>query len=139
MSQLDILIVDDDYLIVTLHTMHLKRAGVLNNLVSKHNGREALDYIDEHVNGSDSRFLVLLDINMPVMNGWEFLDQLQERDYADGVYVVMVSSSVDASDIQKSKEYTQVIDYIEKPLTNVQIDQLKQLGPLKELMKMKTD
>jgi CheY-like chemotaxis protein len=139
MSQLDILIVDDDYLISTLHTMHLKRAGVQNNLISKHNGKETLDYIDEHANGSGSRFLVLLDINMPVMNGWEFLDQLQERDYADGVYVVMVSSSVDASDIRKSKEYPQVIDYIEKPLTNVQIDQLKQLDPLKELMKMKPD
>ena len=61
-------------------------------------------------------FLIVLDINMPVMNGWEFLDKLNTIAIKPLVKVIIVTSSIDSSDKDKAKEYDQVFEFMEKPL-----------------------
>jgi CheY-like chemotaxis protein len=60
-----------------------------------------------------------LDINMPVMDGWEFLDEfnLLPKDALKECSVIMHTSSIDPRDIERAKTYSVVIDYITKPLT----------------------
>lgn len=62
--------------------------------------------------------LLLLDINMPQKLGYELLDELEEKfDDMDNLHVIMVTSSNLRNDLEKSSKFTNVIGYIEKPLT----------------------
>lgn len=65
----------------------------------------------------DEKTLILLDINMPVMNGWDFLNQYLEKNQHRKDKIIMLSSSIDFQDQQKAKKYDCVEGFIEKPLT----------------------
>ncbi len=82
------------------------------------NGKEGLSKVAG--NGPD---LIFLDINMPVMNGFEFLAEVQKEKLCPNAKIVMLSSSINPSDKQKSESFPQVIDYIIKPLTTEKIMQ----------------
>ncbi len=79
------------------------------------NGREAIDYLDS-VAGTTDEVLVLLDLNMPEMNGWDFLETCKERPYSEKIRVVVVTSSLFREDQKKAEAYEQVIGYFTKPL-----------------------
>jgi CheY-like chemotaxis protein len=115
-SELKILLVDDDKIMLFLHEMFLRRSGILHDTILCYNGLEALEYLDAQ-QSQETAFLVLLDINMPVMNGWEFLEAINERPYLDRVHVLMVSSATEESEKQKAFAFRQVIDYQQKPLS----------------------
>ena len=118
--------VDDDRIFNLLHTRYFEKAGVSQAAIkSFRSGEECITYLDEHGSSEETVFLVLLDITMPVMDGWDFLNALQDRDYRDNAVIVMVSSSVDGSDKEKAIAYDQVMDYVEKPLSPRFIDRLK--------------
>ena len=122
----ELLLVDDDRIFNLLHTRFFEKAGVsLSCLKSFRGGDECISYLDGHASSAQTIFLVLLDITMPVMDGWDFLEELQDRSYKDNMLVVMVSSSVDGADKEKAKTYSQVLDYVEKPLSPSFIEQLK--------------
>jgi CheY-like chemotaxis protein len=75
----------------------------------------------------------LLDINMPVMNGWEFLQAVQTTDFADSLSVIMVTSSIDQGDREQARQFKQVITFMEKPLN---VETCKQILHLPELSNM---
>ncbi|WP_289042029.1 response regulator [uncultured Zobellia sp.] len=89
------------------------------------NGEEALNYIKENQNNPEALpHLILLDIDMPIMDGFQFLKAYEslEANMSKKIAIYMVSSSVDPEDIEKAKSYTSVIDYLSKPLKS---DELK--------------
>ena len=59
------------------------------------------------------------------MNGWEFLDAVNQSLFGYSIFVAIVSSSVDLDDLEKAKGYPQVIAYIDKPLNNNALQLLK--------------
>ena len=64
--------------------------------------------------------LIVLDINMPIMDGWDFLDHFYKEEYTSffkDTKVIVLSSTIDPADINKSKTYPMVIDFISKPIT----------------------
>ena len=67
--------------------------------------------------------LIFLDLNMPEVNGWQFLEVLTEKQ--NQTQVVIVTSSTSKHDKEKAQKYAQVIDFIEKPLTKNTILSLK--------------
>lgn len=110
-----VVIVDDDSVVLFLHKVLLDRSVLPSAEGSFKNGKEALDYISS--NGvREIPYLILLDINMPVMNGWDFLEAIQEKEFKENIFVAMVTSSINANDMQHALQYPQVIDYLEKPL-----------------------
>lgn len=123
------LIADDDDMVIFLHKIAVVESDLSKKPVIAINGSEALDYILKH---PDNTFLVLLDINMPEMDGWEFLDAIQK--VSSRILVVMVTSSVDSRDRKKAKTYPQVIEYIEKPLTIGTCTHIKNLPEVAALM-----
>lgn len=131
--KLKTLIVDDDEMVIFLHKIAVADSGLSPHPDAVINGRLALDYISQNAD-SDISFLILLDINMPEMDGWEFLDAIQKLDSAAGIYVVMVTSSVDHRDRKRAQAYNQVIDYIEKPLTVSTCSLIKNLDQLQNLI-----
>ncbi|MCH8558555.1 MAG: response regulator [Balneolia bacterium] len=120
-----LLIVDDDKIILMLHKRIVMREQMGENPQSFLNGKEALEYIKRH-NSADDLHLVLLDINMPVMNGWQFLDALEAEELKAAVHVAMVTSSTDHSDLQTSRKYARVFDFLVKPLAPESLARLKQ-------------
>jgi CheY-like chemotaxis protein len=115
-SELKIVLVDDDKIMLFLHEMFLKKTGVLCETILCYNGQEALDFLDTQ-QSAQTTFLVLLDINMPIMNGWEFLSSIRDRPHLPPVHVVMVSSATEESERERAFSFAHVIDYQAKPLT----------------------
>ncbi len=131
--KLEVLIVDDDDMVIFLHKIAVAESGLSPKPAVMSNGKQALDYISRH-HTPNTAFLVLLDINMPEMDGWEFLDAIQTLSFKAPVSVVMVTSSVDNRDRKKANTYSQVIDYIEKPLSIISCAQIKNLPQVVDLI-----
>jgi CheY-like chemotaxis protein len=92
---------------------------------SKSNGQEALEYLaDLQSSGQDFPQLILVDINMPILNGWEFLTAYETLQAPNPVHIYMLSSSVYENDIEKAKSFKTVQGFISKPLS---IDRLTEL------------
>ncbi len=90
-------------------------------VVSFTDAQSGLDYVKECVGNTadDVRLLVLLDIYMPVMNGWDFLKEygLFSDTIGSKVKIWLLSSSISKADMNRSKEYASVLGYAVKPLT----------------------
>ena len=71
--------------------------------------------------------LILLDLNMPLMDGWEFLDAVAELSITEKVCVFILTSSINPDDIEKSKGYEEVKGYFSKPLDNNNISRMQLL------------
>lgn len=89
-----------------------------------YDGREALDILlDRSQNTPD---LIFLDINMPGMNGHEFLKEYNAVSENKSPIVIILTSSSEESDIEKTKEYNNVIEYLTKPLRHETLAALRQ-------------
>ena len=122
---INVLIVDDDKMITLLHKVMVVKTKICTTpplLFS--DGKMALEFLLSEYN-PEERYLVLLDINMPVLNGWEFLDSIQPERFANNLFVIIVTSSVDSSDKLKAKTYPQVIGFLEKPLRSESCEFIK--------------
>ena len=117
-------IIDDDQVIILLHKVQLKKQLPDQPIYVFCDARAGLESIVSLDSGGQ-KILIFLDINMPEMNGWEFLDQLQKHVNFSDIKVVIVTSSLSKSDKDKSLEYPLVIDYWEKPMAADQLIILK--------------
>ena len=113
---LNIVIVDDDAVVLFLHKILMQKCSPDSTIHDFKRGNEALNFIAELRKNSADAILILLDINMPGINGWQFLEQLQNIS-KEKVFVVMVTSSINSADKKKAAEYPLVLDFLEKPLS----------------------
>ncbi len=122
-----VFLVDDDPINNLINRRLLGKTGISNQIDEFLGGEEALEKINELE--PDNSLLILLDINMPVLNGWEFLNRYLEI-YPDRKdKIVILSSSIDFQDRQRAEEYQIVSGFLEKPLTLDKISgQLEKYG-----------
>ncbi len=118
-----ILIIDDDIGVLFLHDIILTESRLIASPLSFSNAESGLEYLKSQ-DYPGNRALIFLDINMPKMNGWQFLDHLEKEIKHVDVKVVMVTSSLSKAEKEKSKEYCRVIDFWEKPMEEVQVHDL---------------
>lgn len=123
-TPLEILVVDDDKVVALLHKNQLRCSKVEPSPVICSNGREALDYLLKN-DFPGKNFLILLDLNMPLVNGWKFLNKLKKDPPQAKIYVVIVTSSINQKDYLKAKTYEQVIHYCHKPLSPTCLSNIK--------------
>ncbi|MEQ6167190.1 MULTISPECIES: response regulator [unclassified Ekhidna] len=110
-----ILLVDDDPIFLTLAELAIKKEQESIEIFKAMNGEEAIAFLK-----SQSVDIIFLDLNMPVMNGWEFLDALPQVDN-QGNQIYILTSSIDPSDQRKADENPFVTSMLEKPLDKEKI------------------
>lgn len=128
-----ILCVDDDSISLTISKLLLKRTGFTNDVVTAVDGSDALDYFKDlfatsSVPVEDAPALILLDINMPVMNGWEFLEAYIPlfADKLPDTKVIILSSTIDPEDFSRAKKFPVVAQFVSKPLSVENLAELKE-------------
>lgn len=117
MVKKDILVVDDDSIANFLIERIVQSTGLAGNISKALNGREALTYLKP--NGSTKKpQVILLDLNMPLMNGFEFIKAYRELDIEgkEDILIILVTSSDNPSDIEKARELG-IKYYLTKPLS----------------------
>lgn len=113
-------VVDDDFVFRTCFEILLKSEDFAADILSFEQARAALDYLRTTDPSSEAYpDLLFLDINMPEINGWQFLDEFARLPAANRTElpIFVLSSSIDPRDLQRSREYESVLGYIAKPLT----------------------
>jgi CheY-like chemotaxis protein len=119
-----ILCVDDDPLTLMLNKKAISKTLNSEQIHTATNGKEALLYFNEQ---KDHPELIFLDLNMPVMDGWEFLDYFTETMGSDieNIKIIILSSSVNPEDYKKAKTYPVVIEFLNKPITQSDLEKVK--------------
>lgn len=128
-----ILCIDDDPITLMLCKKVITKASFSNEIITSQNGEEALHYFNTiKSNNTEDKpnqhpQLIFLDLNMPVMGGWEFLDHFSTTDYSEfnTTKVIVLSSTIDPEDLEKAKTYPMVIDFLSKPITIAMLEYLK--------------
>lgn len=114
-----ILLVDDDEPTNVLHQMELEEAGISETIITIDNAEEALQYLIEASEGKHKvPDLIFLDINMPGMDGWEFLHEYEALDLRDKaeIILIMLTTSLNPDDKTKAESFEIVKGFLNKPL-----------------------
>ena len=112
-----ILLIDDNDADNELHQIAIDRLGCAENIQVAHDGQEALGLLQNPGECSELD-LIFLDINMPGMNGWEFLEEYKSlaQEQKARALVLMLSASPGSGDKEKSESFEDVSGLIEKPI-----------------------
>jgi len=125
---ISILLVDDDEINNFISIKLIKKAVDNADIKACLNGRFAIDELSEMQKEDPSRLpdFILLDINMPIMNGWEFLDEYKRLhiDPLGKSKIYIISSSVFSNDISKARSYPLVRNFVSKPLS---VEKIKEM------------
>ncbi len=136
-----LLIIDDDPVTIKICELVINNSNFAKEIVTHSNGKESIDYFSsyferkkkgEQVEAAPD--LIFLDLNMPVMDGWEFLENYL-RKYSDRLpqtKIAILSSSINPEDFIRAQQYDIVIDFIHKPLVASLMEELKEHEQLKK-------
>jgi len=114
-----ICLIDDDEIYIFLMKKSFIAMGVNNEVLSFLNGADAIEELIKLKNNDEILpSIILLDINMPIMDGWEFLKEFRKlhSNISQKIKVYIVSSSIANEDIEKSKTFPEIVDYLTKPV-----------------------
>jgi CheY-like chemotaxis protein len=122
MLQIDtILLIDDDFATNYLHKKIISKLDINCSVEVATNGKDGIDKLlalNETINNKDALVLIFLDLNMPVMDGWGFLETFEEikPTLNFSIKLFIVSSSINLDDESKARSNHQVLDYLPKHL-----------------------
>lgn len=117
----NIMLIDDDQISNFIAEKLLKRMNVCDHITVVLNGMEAKQHI---LNSPELPQLGLVDVNMPLMNGFEFMHWFEHSEFKGQCKFCFFSTSIRSEDKEQAIHFSDVIDYIEKPLTEEKVQQL---------------
>ena len=126
-----VLCIDDDPISVMLCSKVIERSAFAAQTDSANNGKSALSFLEGIIKAETITYpeIILLDLNMPIMNGWEFLE-IYEENFASvfiDTKIVVLSSTIDPEDVNRTKEFSSVLTFISKPITKTSLDEITRL------------
>lgn len=118
-KKIKILFIDDDKATNFLNKHIAKSSSIIDSIYLMHSGFEAITFLKNCLTDNTKKpNLIFLDINMPAMNGWEFLEQFYalDEDLINEINVIILSSSDDPRDLNKFENNKKLSDFLRKPL-----------------------
>ncbi|EIA08247.1 response regulator [Flavobacterium frigoris] len=116
-------IIDDDKLSIKLMSMLISKNNFCEEIISFFNPQFALDELKKNCNTpTNLPDVILLDLNMPILDGWQFLDEFILLPIKKEISIFIVSSSIDPHDIEMVKKYDMVKSYIMKPINATKLE-----------------
>jgi response regulator RpfG family c-di-GMP phosphodiesterase len=120
----ELLLIDDDSITNFLHEAIIRKAEICKHISKKHNGEEAMEYLKElAANCQPFPQLIFLDLNMPVMDGFEFLESVNEVFPHLLARIYIVSTSSYPKDLDRVKKYN-IHEIIQKPLNTTSVNRI---------------
>ena len=119
MSLKTIWVIDDDPIYQIIVNKIIQKSELFSNVSSFTNGKDAVDALKKTLENNEMPpNIILLDINMPIMDGWEFMDEmvLLKSKINELIQIYIVSSSIALEDKSKAKNYPEIIAYLSKPV-----------------------
>ena len=122
----DVLLVEDDPITILVCERIMKMTSFADKVTSCLNGKMALAYLLSLKDKAHLPKIIFLDINMPVMNGWDFLIELDKVrfEFAELPEIFLLSSTIDPEDYTKAKDFLLVKGFISKPLSKEALDKI---------------
>lgn len=120
-------VIDDDQVFQLIIKKQIEMNNFECEILSFFNGQEAFDFFQKNVENDEALpELVMLDVNMPVKNGWDFLQDYQTlpSEMRSKIKLYMVTSSVIQSDIDKANDNENIISFVSKPITNEKLTEI---------------
>jgi len=114
-----ICIIDDDKVYQFMLSRIINQNNLAENIISFSDGEEALQYLtDNKANNEKIPDAIFLDANMPIMDGWQFIDEYAsiKTQLEKKIIIYMLTSSVDPVDIERASKISEISDYIVKPI-----------------------
>jgi CheY-like chemotaxis protein len=123
------MLIDDDEPTNFFTQIILEESGCTDNIKVTQGGREALDYLSKsETPGNDPNYpspdLIFLDINMPAMNGWEFLEEYKKIETDNKRVIIMLTTSLFPEDRIKAQQMPEVAGFEHKPLTEEKVKEI---------------
>ncbi len=109
-----IALVDDEEVFHWITKQFIEKLDESIQIISFYNGREALDHLKS---GQHIPDVLMVDLNMPVVNGWIFLNEFSELNLDQDITIYVVSSSIDPEDQKRAQSYAHVTSFVSKPLS----------------------
>lgn len=129
----EVLIVDDEEILLMIYQRLTIKSGLNPKPSIFTKPSEALDYIFS-INQEPAAFLILLDIHMPEINAWKFMDKLRNSSKNIDFYVAIITSSINQFDKNKAAEYREVIKFLEKPVDESSFKSILKLKKIEDLV-----
>ncbi|WP_378187133.1 response regulator [Aquimarina sp. W85] len=126
-KRLSLCLVDDDIIHQFIIKKLVQQLHQQERLLIFSNGEEAINFIKSVANGVvQLPDLILLDLNMPIMDGWQFMDEFNNiaPKLKKEIKIYVLSSSDNPDDIERAKEYERISDYLIKPINEHQLKEL---------------
>ncbi len=119
-------LVDDDPIVVFGLKKMMKLVEFCENFLVYSNGREALNaLVSIFKSNEEVPELILLDLNMPVMDGWEFLEEFTKHEPPKEITIYILTSSIDPRDKERALQFSSVSNYVVKPVTLDQLEKIR--------------
>lgn len=129
MKKVDLVyIIDDDEIIIYLTDKLIKKSDFCERVETFTDAASALARLQFSLQtGENIPEIILFDLNMPGMSGWDFIDEFKKINFEKAIPTFIFTSSIDPNDKQRSFQYPEILDFITKPLTKQKLDKILRL------------
>lgn len=124
-----IFIIDDDPISIIILKKNLELVSIYQEIETFNNGKDALNYLEKkHL--KNEKYVIFLDLNMPEMNGWEFLNKVEHLISSQNTTIYLLTSSINKADMEKAKQFPLIKKYLSKPISKEVLIEIKEKNQL---------